>query len=82
MYGMERITIEPDKMGGRPCIRGIRITVGNIVSELGAGATIEEVLGAYPFLEREDVLQALRYAAWLASGAEVDVEDTEDLAVA
>jgi uncharacterized protein (DUF433 family) len=62
----DRITFEPGKMGGRACIRGMRITVGLIVSLVARGATFEEILTDYPYLEREDVQQALEYAAWLA----------------
>jgi uncharacterized protein (DUF433 family) len=62
----DRITFEPGKMGGRACIRGMRITVGLIVSLVARGATFEEILADYPHLEREDVQQALEYAAWLA----------------
>jgi uncharacterized protein (DUF433 family) len=51
-------------MGGKPCIRGMRVTVGTIVGLMAAGKAIEEVLAAYPYIEREDVLQALTYAAW------------------
>jgi len=58
-------------MGGKACIRGMRVTVGMIVGQIGAGRTIEEVLGDYPYLQREDILQALRYAAWLAEDREV-----------
>ena len=54
-------------MGGKPCVRGMRVTVGMIVGQIAAGHTIEEVLAEYPYLEREDVLQALRCAAWLSS---------------
>jgi uncharacterized protein (DUF433 family) len=57
-----RITQNPDVMGGRPCIRGLRVTVGTIVGQIGAGRTIDEVLADYPYLQREDVLEALRYA--------------------
>ena len=57
-------------MGGKACIRGMRVTVGMIVGQIGAGRAIEEVLADYPYLEREDVLQALRYAAWLAEDRE------------
>ncbi len=53
-------------MGGRACIRGMRMTVSNILSQLADGATIEELLSEYPYLEREDVMQALSYAALLA----------------
>jgi len=61
-----RITNDPGIMGGKPCIRGMRLTVGRILSQIGAGETIEELLVDYPYLEREDVLQSLQYAAWLA----------------
>jgi uncharacterized protein (DUF433 family) len=67
----DRITQEPGIMGGNPCIRGMRVTVSNILSQIGAGETIEELLVDYPYLEREDILQALQYAAWLAEGREV-----------
>ena len=68
---LDRITQQPDVMGGKPCIRGMRVTVGMIVGQIGAGHTIDEVLADYPYLEREDVMQALRYAAWLAEEREV-----------
>jgi uncharacterized protein (DUF433 family) len=55
-------------MGGKPIIRGMRVTVGMILGELGAGATIEEILDDFPCLEREDILQAPRYGARLAQG--------------
>ena len=61
----ERITFEPGKMGGRACIRGMRITVGTIVGLVAEGETTEEILKAYPDLEPEDIRQALAYAAWL-----------------
>jgi uncharacterized protein (DUF433 family) len=61
----ERITFESGKMGGRACIRGMRITVGLIVSLVSEGASWEEILADYPDLEREDIHQALAYAAWL-----------------
>ena len=61
----DRITFDPDIMGGRACIRGMRIPVSVIVGQLAHGATTEEVLKDYPDLDREDVRQALEYAAWL-----------------
>lgn len=67
----DRITQEPGIMGGKPCIRGMRVTVGRIVSQIGAGESIDELLADYPYLERPDILQALQYAAWLAEGREV-----------
>ena len=64
--GLDRITFEPGKMGGRACIRGLRITVGLIVSLVAEGVSWDEILTDYPDLEREDIRQALGYAAWLA----------------
>ncbi len=58
-----RITVEPDKMGGVPCIRGLRIPVATVVGMVAEGMSEQEVLGAFPDLELEDVRQALRYAA-------------------
>jgi uncharacterized protein (DUF433 family) len=63
---LDRITFEPGKMGGRACIRGMRITVGLIVSLVAEGLSWEEILRDYPDLEVEDIRQALGYAAWLA----------------
>ena len=60
---LQRITIEPGKCGGRPCIRGLRIRVADVLHLLSAGATFEEILADYPFLEREDILAAIEYAA-------------------
>jgi uncharacterized protein (DUF433 family) len=60
---LQRITIEPDKCGGRPCVRGLRIRVVDILQLLSAGASFEEILADYPFLEREDILAAIEYAA-------------------
>jgi uncharacterized protein (DUF433 family) len=59
----DRITIEPGKRGGKPCICGLRITVYDLLSYLAAGMTIEEILADFPSLTREDVLAALSYAA-------------------
>ena len=64
MANLDRIRQDPRIMGGKPTIRGMRVTVGTIVGLIGAGRTIEQVLAEYPYLERDDVLQALRYAAW------------------
>ena len=58
----DRITQTPDIMGGKPCVKGTRVTVGMIVGEIGAGTSIEALLADYPYLERDDVMQALRYA--------------------
>lgn len=71
MAPFDRITRDPSVMGGKPCVRGMRVTVGMIVGQIGTGHTIDELLADYPYLEREDILQALRYAAWLAEEREV-----------
>jgi uncharacterized protein (DUF433 family) len=73
MATLDRITQEPGKMGGKPCIRGMRVTVGMIVGQVGAGRNIDDLLVDYPYLEREDILQALQYAAWLAEQREIDL---------
>lgn len=59
----ERVTVEPGKCGGRPCVRGLRIRVSDVLEMLGSGMTVEELLGEYPELEREDVYACLKYAA-------------------
>jgi uncharacterized protein (DUF433 family) len=66
MEMLERITFDPQIMGGRACIRGMRIPVSVIVGQIAHGATLDEILADYPDLEPEDVQQALEYAAWLA----------------
>lgn len=63
MTHFDRITRNPLMMGGKPCIRGHRVTVGMIVGQIGAGRSIEDLLADYPYLEREDILEALKYAA-------------------
>ncbi len=75
MSEFTRITQNPAVMGGKPCIRGLRVTVGMIVGQIGAGRAVDELLSDYPYLERDDVLQALRYAAWRAQEREVDLAD-------
>lgn len=62
----DRITFDPAVMGGRACIRGMRVTVSAIVGRMAEGAAMDDVLAEYPYLERADVEQALAYAAWLA----------------
>lgn len=71
MAGLDRIRQDPRIMGGKPTIRGMRVTVGTVVGLIGAGRTIEQVLADYPYLERDDILQALRYAAWRAEEREL-----------
>jgi uncharacterized protein (DUF433 family) len=60
---IDRITIDAGKCGGRPCIRGMRIRVTDVLELSGAGASFEEILADYPYLEREDILAAIEYAA-------------------
>ena len=64
MKNLPRITFDPQVMGGKPCIRGMRVTVGTIVGLVAAGHTTDEILKAYPYLETDDIRQALEYAAW------------------
>ena len=71
MESLDRITQQPEVMGGKACIRGMRVTVGMIVGQVGTGHSIDEILTEYPYLEREDIMQALRYAAWRAEEREV-----------
>jgi uncharacterized protein (DUF433 family) len=73
MRDFDRLTLHPGVMGGKACIRGMRVTVGMIVGQIGAGRSIDALLTDYPYLEREDILQALRYAAWLAEGREFEL---------
>ena len=64
----ERITFDQKIMGGRACLRGMRIPVSVIVGQIAHGASFEEILNGYPDLDREDIQQALEYAAWLRGG--------------
>ena len=76
MEPLDRITQQPDVMGGKPCIRGMRVTVGMIVGQIGAGRSIDQLLADYPYLQREDIMQALRYAAWRSEEREVILQST------
>lgn len=71
MKPLTRITLTPEVMGGKPCIRGLRVTVGTIVGLLASGRSTDEILRAYPYLEAEDIYEALSYAAWRADEIEV-----------
>jgi uncharacterized protein (DUF433 family) len=64
MKGLPRITFDPHVMGGKPCIRGLRVTVGTIVGLVASGISNEKILSLYPYLEAEDITEALSYAAW------------------
>jgi uncharacterized protein (DUF433 family) len=78
MIELNRITFNPNIMGGRACIRGMRVTVSLVVRLVANGMTTDEIIEAYPYLEPEDVRQALRYAAWLTE----DTVHSMDLATA
>ncbi len=73
MEELDRITRNPAVMNGKACIRGMRVTVGMIVGQVAAGHSAEDLLASYPYLEREDIVQALRYAARLAQEREVEL---------
>lgn len=71
MKAFPRITFDPNVMGSKACIRGLRVTVGTVVGLFAAGRSAEEILAAYPYLEREDIDQSLAYAAWRQEEREV-----------
>jgi uncharacterized protein (DUF433 family) len=71
---LDRITFDPKVMGGKPCIRGLRVTVGTIVGLLASGYSSEKILDLYPYLEEEDIRQALSYAAWRAEEVNLPFE--------
>jgi uncharacterized protein (DUF433 family) len=70
---LARITFDPAVMGGKPCIRHLRVTVGTVVGLVATGRSKAEILGLYPYLEEEDIRQALAYAAWRAEEQDVPV---------
>ena len=71
MRPLDRITRDPEIMGGKPCLRGMRVTVGMVVGLVAAGHSWAEILVAYPYLEEEDIRQALSYAAWRVEEIEI-----------
>ena len=71
MPDLNRITQDPQVMGGKPCVHGLRVTVGTIVGLPASGHTHEEILKEYPYLERDDIQAALSYAAWRSEEVEV-----------
>lgn len=71
MKQLDRITTDPTVMGGKPCIRGQRVTVGMLIGLVASGKTVEQILALYPYVETEDITQALRYAAWRAEEIEL-----------
>jgi uncharacterized protein (DUF433 family) len=76
MLGFDRITFDPNIMGGRACIRGMRITVSLVVNLVANGMSVDEIIAAYPYLEPEDIHQALHYVAWLAEETIYPMEST------
>jgi len=74
MEGLKRITFDHRIMGGKPCIRGMRVTVGMIVGLVASGYAKQEILEMYPYLEAEDIDEALQYAAWRVEEIEVPFE--------
>lgn len=71
MKPLNRITLDPEVMGGKPCIRGLRVTVGIIIGLIASGHSTDKILKLYPYLEEEDILEALFYTAWRVEEIEV-----------
>jgi uncharacterized protein (DUF433 family) len=74
MTPLTRITRDPEVMGGKPCIRGMRVTVGTIVGLIASGRTTPDILAAYPYLDEADIREALAYAAWRVEELEAPIE--------
>ena len=74
MQNLDRITFDPHIMGGKACIRGMRITVSLIINLVANDMSVEEIIEDYPYLERRDIQQALRYVAWLAEESVYEAE--------
>lgn len=73
MKQLKRITFNPKVMGGKPCIRGLRVTVGTVVGLVASGHSFADILKAYPYLEEEDLREALAYAAWRVEEIELPI---------
>ncbi|HMY66650.1 MAG TPA: DUF433 domain-containing protein [Leptospiraceae bacterium] len=73
MKQFNRITMNPNQMGGKPCIRGMRVTVGVILGLLASDKSVEQILVAYPYLEKEDIQESLEYAAWRMMEFEAEI---------
>jgi uncharacterized protein (DUF433 family) len=82
MQNLNRITVDPEVMGGKPCIRGMRVTVSCIIKQIAAGESTERILRAYPYLESEDIRQSLAFSAWLADAHEMDIAPRVDAQLA
>ena len=76
MLGFDRITFDPDILGGKACIRGMRISVSLIVNLVANGMTAQEIIAEYPDLEVQDIAQALRYAAWASDDLTIPATET------
>ncbi len=74
MKTLDRITLNPNVMGGRPCIRGLRVTAGTLAGLVASGHSHADILKLYPYLESEDITQALKYAAWRAEEIELPLQ--------
>ena len=74
-YKFNRITLDPDKCFGKPCIRGLRMPVASVLSYLSSGMSVDEILKEWPELDREDIYQALGYAAWAMEERVVPLEE-------
>ena len=73
MEQFPRISHDINIMGGKPCIKGTRVTVGMIIAQMGEGKTAETLLGEYPYLSHGDVAEALKYAAWRMNTSEMEI---------
>ncbi len=71
MKNLERITLNPEIMGGKPCIKGLRMTVGTVIGLMASGLNTDEILKMYPYLQLADIMAALTYAAWRSEEIEV-----------
>jgi uncharacterized protein (DUF433 family) len=71
---LERITIDPNVMGGKPCIRGIRVTVGTLTGLLASGETMDSILVLYPYIEKDDIYAALSYATWRSEEQDIPLQ--------
>ena len=78
VQNLNRITFDPEVMGGKPCIRGMRVTVGTLVGLVASGNSVEDILKAYPYVEEEDIRQALTYAAWRVEEIELPLDIYEN----
>jgi uncharacterized protein (DUF433 family) len=73
MEKYDRITLDPKVFGGKPCIRGLRFPVSKLLDLFASGMAQEEILSDYPYLEKEDIIQAIKYAAWILQEETVEV---------